>query len=210
MRRPEPSVVSSISVTAPSAPAPAATASASTAAAACAAAASIIAARLPVAPAAARTEVADLLADLGVEGILERHLLAIVDGTTIALRRRRAPLGGGGSATAVAAAVVVAAERLGRGERHLAVRIDVVDAHLDLVTERQHVFHPVDAPSATELRDVDETVAAREDVHERTELRDVDDPAVVGLTHVGGGRVEDELDLAFRLGHLAGVVRPDA
>src|SRR3712207_7510257 len=53
-----------------------------------------------------------------------------------------------------------------RGEADLALRVDVVDADLDLVAEVQHVLDAVDALAATELRDVDQAVAAREDVHE--------------------------------------------
>ena len=50
---------------------------------------------------------------------------------------------------------------------------------VDLVAEVEHVLDPVDALAATELRDVQQAVAAREDVDERTELGDVDDAAGV-------------------------------
>ena len=66
-------------------------------------------------------------------------------------------------------------------QRHLAVRVDVVDPDLDLVAEVEHVLDLVDALAATHLRDVEQAVAAREDVDERTELGDVDDPALVDL-----------------------------
>ena len=66
--------------------------------------------------------------------------------------------------------------------------------HAELVAEREHVFDPVDALALPELRDVDQAVATREDVDERTELGDVDDAALVDRAHLGGRRVEDELD----------------
>ena len=90
---------------------------------------------------------------------------------------------------------VVARER----ERELARVVDVVDAHRDLVAEVEHVFDPVDALAATELRDVEQAVAAGEDVDERTELGDVHDLAGVLGAELGGGRVEDQLDPAPRL-----------
>ena len=61
----------------------------------------------------------------------------------------------------------------------------------------EHVLDPVDALAAAELGDVEQAVAAREDVDERTELGDVHDPARVDRADLGGGRVEDELDLAL-------------
>jgi hypothetical protein len=41
----------------------------------------------------------------------------------------------------------------------------------------RHVLDPVDALAAADLGDVQQAVAAREDVDERTELGDVHDPA---------------------------------
>ena len=60
-----------------------------------------------------------------------------------------------------------------------------------------------------QLGDVDQAVAAREDVDERTELGDVHDAARVDLADLGRGRVEDELDLAPGLGDLQAVGRAD-
>ena len=78
--------------------------------------------------------------------------------------------------------------------------IDVVDPHLDLVAEVEHVLDPVDALAPTELGDVDQAVTAREDVDERTELGDVHDAALVDRADLGLGRIEDQLDAAAGLG----------
>ena len=90
--------------------------------------------------------------------------------------------------------------------RDLAVGVDVVDPDLDLVAEVEHVLDPVDALAAAQLGDVDQAVAAREDVDERTELGDVDDPARGRSAPTSaGGRVEDQLDLALGLGDRVAV-----
>src|SRR5690606_21057362 len=126
-------------------------------------------------------EVPQVVAQLGVEGLLEAHRL--------------------GRDRVVALAPAVAAARAGRrrlgdeAEGHLAVGVDVVDAHLDLVAELEDVLHPLDPLVAAHLRDVEQAVAAGEDVDERAELRDVDDPARVGLADLRRRRVEDQLDL---------------
>ena len=101
---------------------------------------------------------------------------------------------------------VVAGER----ERELARVVDVVDAHGDLVAEVEHVLDPVDALAPPELRDVQQAVAAREDVHERPELGDVHDLARVLGAELGGRRVEDELDAATGFLDRDAVLRPDA
>jgi hypothetical protein len=113
-----------------------------------------------------------------------------------------------------AVAVAPAARRgtlggVGQAQRHLAAGVDVVDAHLDLLAELEHVFHPVDALAPTDLGDVEQAVAAGEDVDEGAELGDVDDPALVGRAHLGGRRVEDELHLALGLFDRTLVARPD-
>ena len=156
------------------------------------------------------TEVAELGADLVVEGVLERDVLAVA-----AARR-----------PAVAAAPVAAAHgRRGRGARSPpsrrrrgrrrtrrgaspARRSDTLpfgstsSTRTSISSPRSSdVLDPVDALAATELGDVEQAVTTREDVDERTELGDVDDLARVGLADLGGGRVEDEPDLALGLGH---------
>jgi hypothetical protein len=77
-----------------------------------------------------------------------------------------------------------------------------------VVAEGEHVLDLVDALALAELGDVDQAVAAREDVDERTELGDVHDTARVHLADPGGGRVHDELDLAAGLGHGPESVEP--
>src|SRR4029079_11483647 len=140
--------------------------------------------------------------DLGAAGLGRCRIAARrpLAGTAIAV----AP-----TATTAGDGAVGDVDRRGEAERHLAVRVDVVDLHLDLVAEVEHVLHLVDALAATELGDVEQAVAAREDVHERTELGDVHDPAGVDGADVGGGRVEDELDLALGLVYGALVRRPE-
>ncbi len=120
-------------------------------------------------------------------------------------------------AVAVTRATGVATVTIGRRiavfaqerQRELAVLVDVVDAHRELVAEGQHVFDAIDALAPTELGDVDEPVATGKDVDERTELRDVHDPAFVDRAHLGGRRVEDQLDATLRLGNRGAVLRTD-
>src|SRR5690606_30949545 len=100
-----------------------------------------------------RTEVAELAADLRVEGVLERDVLALrAAGRTVAVTSRAARLVGGRR--------VVSDE----AQRDLAVGVDVVHAHADLVAELEHVLDALHALAATELRDVEQPVASREDV----------------------------------------------
>ena len=81
-----------------------------------------------------------------------------------------------------------------RGQADLAAVVDVVDTDLDLVAEVDHVLDPVDPLAPAQLGDVDQAVAAREDVDEGAELGDVDHPAGVDLAHVGRRRIDDEHD----------------
>ena len=212
---------------------PAARAAAAGAAAAAAAtrtaaiAAAIAAARRRPTSLLGRAEVAELLARLALPERLERRGLAAgaadshreLDAAGLASARagrtararsrargRVARAVAARAAAAAAAAVVVVTDER---ERELAVLVDVVDPHAQLVAERQHVFDPVDALALTELRDVDQPVAARKDVDERTELGDVDDAAFVDRADLGGRRVEDELDPALRLGDRGAVLRTD-
>src|SRR4029453_4964727 len=129
-----------------------------------------------------RAEIAEVAPQLGVEGVLEADRLAGRAG-----RRVTRP--------------ALAAAGPGRGrrrqaERHLAAGVDVVDPHLDLVAEVEHVLDPVDALAAPDLGDVEQPVPTGEDVDERAELGDVHHPALVHLPDLGGGRVEDQVDLA--------------
>src|SRR5207249_4097804 len=82
-----------------------------------------------------------------------------------------------------AAIAVVADER----ERDLALRVDVVDAHRELVAQVDHVLDPLDPLAAAQLGDVDQAVASREDVHEGAELGDVHHPARVDSADLGLG-----------------------
>ena len=86
--------------------------------------------------------------------------------------------------------------RRGRGEADLALLVDLLDRHLDLLAEREHVLDGVDPLAAAQLGDVHQAVTAREDVDEGAELGDVDDAAVVGGADVGLRRVDDRQDPA--------------
>src|SRR6478609_8384615 len=194
--------------------APAAATTATTAPAAVATAVPVATAAL--AAAFLGTELAELGAGLLVPLGLERRDLRLVSTTVTAVATVTpvAALGTLTPATAVAVVRATVAVTLGRVAREregeLARVVDVVDADRDLVTEVEHVLHPVDALAAPDLGDVEQTVTAGKDVDERTELRDVHDaPGVVGA-ELGRRRVEDELDPAPGLVDLAGVLRPDA
>src|SRR5436190_2986249 len=174
---------------------------------------------LAAAPALARRlgrpEVAELGAGLRVPELVERRHL--VGGSARSLAAPPVPAIARGAVTARRAAtagVAVArglrvAHVVGERQRELALVVDVVDAHGDLVAEVHDVLHPVDALAPTELRDVQQAVAAREHVHERAELRDVDDASRVLRAELGRRRVEDELDAPPRLLHLFAVRRTD-
>src|SRR5205823_251139 len=91
-------------------------------------------------------------------------------------------------------------------QRDLALRIDVVHAHGDLVAEVEDVLDPLDALAATQLGDVHEAVTAGKDVDEGAELGDVHDLARVRRPHLGLGRIEDEFDATPCLLDLASVL----
>src|SRR5690349_7425579 len=145
-----------------------------------------------------RTEVAERVAELLVEEVLEaggRHGC----GAAAFARRSR-----------VAAAVAATGRRIADdGEADLALLVDVVDAHLDLVTEIDDGFDLVDALALAQLADVQQAVTTGEDVHERTELGDVHDAALVDLAHVRTRRIEDQLDATTRFGHGGTIGRTD-
>src|SRR6056297_1490467 len=167
-----------------------------------------------------RAEVAQLVGELGIEAVLEADLddIAVAVGT---LRRPLGPLGPFGplralgplpTGTLTAAAVTGGRRALlrsrpiaGRCEADLALVVDLLDDDLDLLTEFEHVLHGVDALAATELGDVHQTVAARQDVDERTELGDVHHAAGVGLAQLGLRRVEDGEDRGLGLFHAPGL-----
>ena len=147
-------------------------------------------------PAVLGAEVAELLADLAVEGVLERDVLAVGAVGLGAHRRRRGARGRSRpprSDEPLEPPPDPSPPRGVTGESEtLPLRVDVVDVDLDLVAEVEHVLDLVDALAATDLGDVQQAVAAREDVDERTELGDVDDPAGVDLaptSAVGGLRM---------------------
>src|SRR5690606_13539344 len=155
-----------------------------------AATAATLATTAPATVGRSRAEVAELLADLGVEGLLEGDRLA---------GRAVRPGIGGLAVTVAGGGALGDLDRGGEAQADLAVRVDVVDLHLHLVAELEHVLHLVDPLAATDLADVEQAVAAGEDVHEGAELGDVHHAARVGLAHLGGGRVEDQLDLPLGL-----------
>ena len=150
---------------------------------------------------AARRRRRPALADDGGAARAGRTRSARSDAAAAAGRRRpRRPPPPSGAVVAVLAD--------GR-QRDLALGVDVVDPHLDLVAQVDHVLDPVDALAPAELGDVDQAVAAGEDVDEGTELGDVDDLAGVDVADLGRGRVEDQLDPASGLGDGGAVLRAD-
>src|SRR5262245_16774032 len=151
-------------------------------------------------------EVAELLACLSFPEVLERRgrtRCAIVACGRLAPRACFAVAAIAGFTGAID--VVVADDR----ERELAVLVDVVDAHFELVAERQHVFDAIDPLASAQLGDVHQAVAARKDVHEGAELRDVHDASLVDRTNLGRRRVEDQLDATLGLLDRGAVLRAD-
>src|SRR5579884_3626153 len=132
------------------------------------------------------TEVAELARELGLEGGLEggdwRRGAALVPGP-----------GAPGLSTPLAGAVAAGRRRGGAGERQrdLALRIDVVDLHLELLAQGDDVLDPLHTLARSHPRDVQQPVAAREDVHEGPELRDVHHLARVGGADLCLGRLDD-------------------
>src|SRR5438874_10754811 len=144
-----------------------------------------------------RPEVAERLLGLGLEGLLERRVLALGRGFRSARGARLGGPGGlpgrgHGDGRAIGALLVAIAVADGR-ERDLALRVDVVDPDGELVTEVEDVFDPLDALAPAQLGYVHEAVAAGEDVDEGAELGDVHHLAGVHGAHLGLGRVEDQL-----------------
>src|SRR5439155_9039928 len=84
------------------------------------------------------------------------------------------------------------------------VRFDVLDLDRELVALLDGLLDAVQAPAPAELRDVHQTVGAREDVHERSEVRGLHHGSFVALADLGHPGVDDLLD------HLLGLVRAAA
>ena len=170
----------------PSSPSTASATPTAVAATAAAATATAVAASTAVGGGGRRTEVAELGADLVVEGVLERHVL------TVAVAGRL------GRVAAVAAVAAIGRGRLGRGCRRPSPRLAAGAAPArardtlpfgSTSSTTTSISSPRSTTSSTwsmrlpppELGDVEQAVTAREDVDEGTELGDVDDPALVGL-----------------------------
>src|SRR3954469_6960122 len=160
------------------------------------AAAAVFATRTTVAAVARRAtaggtagaKVTELTGQLCVERVVEAHGHRSV---TCSSRLASSGRSRGGAAITVSCAVGERIPRRTRGQADLALLVDLLDDHFDLLAERQHVFDVVDALAFAELGDMDQTVAAGEDVDERPELGDVDHPAYVGRTDIGLRRIDD-------------------
>src|SRR5581483_10981214 len=167
-------------------------------------------------PGVGRAQIAELGRRLVLPRVLEAHELAFGAAGHLGPAATRGALAVGRRlrsvattvAATVAAAVTAAAARAtavalaaltDERQAHLALRVDVVDAHAKLVAQVDDVLHPLHALALAQLGDVDQAVAAGEDVDEGTELGDVHHPAVVHGAHLGLGRVEDQLDAAAGL-----------
>src|SRR5947208_11426153 len=74
------------------------------------------------------------------------------------------------------------------------VRFDVLDLDRELVALLDGLLDAVQAPAPAELRDVHQTVGAREDVHERSEVRGLHHGSFVALADLGHPGVDDLLD----------------
>jgi hypothetical protein len=84
-------------------------------------------------------------------------------------------------------------------QANLAARIDLEDLDLDFLAFAQGIRDLLDA-LVLDLRDVDETVLAAHEVHERTEIDEVDDLAVIDLADFGFfDEALDPLDRGFDL-----------
>src|SRR5699024_6026155 len=81
-----------------------------------------------------------------------------------------------------------------RDQTDLAAVVDVGDLHLDLVANVDDVLALADAFAVTELRDVDETVLAGHQRHERTERRGLDHGAEVPFPDLRQLRIGDRVD----------------
>src|SRR5579859_6382493 len=112
----------------------------------------------------ARAQIAEVRLQLGLERVLEREFRPAGRGA-----RRAVAAGGVVSLPAVAAIPAISAiaaiapippvtarrrgGRRSQREGHLALRVDVVHAHLDRLAEREHVLDVVDALAAGERRE---------------------------------------------------------
>src|SRR5205814_7002958 len=81
-----------------------------------------------------------------------------------------------------------------RLQADLALRVDLLDLHAELVALLDGVLHPGQALALPELRDVHEAVASWNEVHEGAEGRRLDHGAVVLLAHEHRTGVRDVVD----------------
>ena len=88
------------------------------------------------------------------------------------------------------AGVLTEEERLGLNSQLLTHTVDI----LGDIPEIEHVLDLVDPLAASDLGDVQQAVAAGEDVDEGSELGDVHHLAVVYLADLGLGRIADGQD----------------
>jgi hypothetical protein len=95
------------------------------------------------------------------------------------------------------------------GKGDLALRVDVLDEHLHVVAEVEHVLDALDPLARSQLGDVQEAVPPGEDVDEGAELGDVDDLARVDGAYLGARGVEDQLDAASGLVDGRGLLGAD-
>src|SRR5579859_7798542 len=106
----------------------------------------------------ARPQIAEVRLQLGLERVLERELRPAGRGARRAVAARGVTSVPALPAISAIAPIppVPARRRVGRRsqrEGHLALRVDVVHAHLDRLAEREHVLDVVDALAAGERRE---------------------------------------------------------
>src|SRR5580765_2890508 len=167
-----------------------------------------LAARLIAEPTAARLVAAAPAAPA-------RDAAALASATAALAAATSAPVITWTTLAAAAAAVRVGAFRnlpLGpdRLQADLALRVDVLDQHGEPVAFLHGLLDALQALAAPQLRDVDQAVAARHQVHERPERGRLHDRSLVGLAHEDRARVGDLVDHVRRLiGPLATRRRAD-
>src|SRR4051794_26417015 len=126
----------------------------------------------------------------GTSGVRRRGLL--LGALAVPGLAGRLPLGRRPGALAV---------RQDRDERELAARVDLGDLDLHLLADREHVLDvldPLAADHLADLRDVQQSVLARDERDEGAERRRLDDGAHVALADLRHGRVGDRVDRRAR------------
>src|SRR3954471_16059017 len=112
-------------------------------------------------------EVTELAGQFCVERVVEADgYRTVTCSSRLALRGSR-----GSPGVAVSCTVGERIPRRARGQADLALLVDLLDDHFNLLPERQHVLDVVDALALAELGDVHQPIATGEDVDERPELR---------------------------------------